>query len=69
MSSRLGQPWGKITEAWTWKIRGGMKKYYFQALGGEKGRSPLNNQDEVKLILDVLKKHEMNIKLGFQCIQ
>ena len=46
-----------------------MKKYYFQALGGEKGRSPLNNQDEVKLILDVLKKHEMNIKLGFQCIQ
>ena len=69
MSSRLGQPWGKITEAWTWKIRGGMKKYYFQALGGEKGGSPLNDRDEVKINIGSSIKHKMSIKLGFQCIR
>jgi len=25
-SSRHGRPWGKITEAWTWKRRGEMRK-------------------------------------------
>ena len=49
--------------------KGGVKKYYFQALGGEKGGSPLNDRDEVKINIGSSIKHKMSIKLGIQCIQ